>query len=68
MASLTPAEIQLQFERQHQNRAVDIIVANTVMLAAAYVAVALRFASRRLIHARLGADDWVMVVGLVRSN
>lgn len=67
MASLPPQEIQYQLEHQHENRAIDIIAANTVMLTAAYVAVALRFTSRRLMHATLGADDWVMAVGLVAS-
>ncbi len=65
MPSLSPEELQYQLEHQYQNRVADIIIANTIMLAAAYVAVVLRFASRRPMHATLGADDWMMVVGLV---
>lgn len=65
MPSLSPEELQYQLEHRYQNRVADIIIANTIMLVAAYVAVVLRFASRRLMHATLGADDWMMVVGLV---
>ena len=65
MAFLSPQEIQFQLAHQHENRVIDTIIANTVMLIAAYVAVALRFTARRLMHARLGADDWVMMLGLV---
>lgn len=65
MASLPPAEIQYQLVHQNENRSADIIAANTIMLVAAYIAVGLRFMSRRLMHATLGADDWMMVVGLV---
>lgn len=65
MASLSLEEMQFQLEHQHQNRAADIITANTVMLTAAYVAVVLRFVSRRLMRRNVGADDWMMVVALV---
>ena len=65
MASLPPAEIQYQLVHQNENRGADIIAANTIMLVAAYIAIGLRFMSRRLMHATLGADDWMMVVGLV---
>ena len=65
MPSLSPEELQYQLEHQYQNRAADIIKANTIMLAAAYVALALRFVSRRLMRATLAADDWMIVLGLV---
>ena len=65
MASLPPAEIQYQLAHRNENRVADIITANTIMLVAAYIAVGLRFMSRRLMHATLDADDWMMVVGLV---
>ena len=65
MASLAPEEIQSQLKRQHENKDADIIASLTIMLTVAYVAVALRLTSRRLMHTTLGADDWMMVLGLV---
>lgn len=68
MASLSPQERQSQEKYLRQNRVASIIVAGSIMLAAAYLTVALRFVSRRLMHLKLGADDWMMVLGLVCSD
>ena len=65
MADLSRAEFQLQLDQSYKDKAVNVIVASSIMLAAAYAAVALRFLSRRLGHAALGIDDWMIGVGLV---
>ncbi len=52
-------------KHQRQNSISSFIVAGLITLAAAYLAVALRFISRRLMHIKLEADDWMMVLGLV---
>ena len=65
MATLPPHELQYQLEHKGDNKKPDVIVSLAIMLAAAYLAVGLRFLSRRLIHAELSYDDWMMVVGVV---
>lgn len=65
MASTSPKELQSQLEHRYQDRAADIVTSNVIMMAAAYVAVFLRFISRRLMRTSIGADDWMMVMGLV---
>ena len=68
MASTSPKELQHQQDYQYQDRTADIITANVTMLTAAYAAVVLRFISRRLMRTSFGADDWMMVVGLVSPS
>ncbi len=68
MATLPTKAVQYQLAHKDQNRAVDLITSNIIMLTAAYVAVALRFTSRRMSHASLQGDDWMIVVGLVRPH
>lgn len=65
MMTLTAQDIKYQQDHKDHERTADIVAATVVMLTAAYVAVALRFISRRMSHATLQADDWMMVVGLV---
>ena len=65
MATLSSQNIRYQQEHKDENRASDMIIANVVMLSAAYIAVVLRFISRRLSHAELKADDWMIMLGLV---
>jgi len=65
MVSPSPQEVQSQMKHQRQNSISSFIVAGLITLAAAYLAVALRFISRRLMHIKLEADDWMMVLGLV---
>ena len=48
-----------------ESRVPSLITSGVICLSAAYVAVTLRCISRRLAHARFGADDWCMVLGLV---
>ena len=49
----------------HDSRVPEIIVAMAVCLPAAYIAISLRFLSRRVGKVPLKADDWWLVVGLV---
>ncbi len=63
--TFTPADILYQQNYKEENKAAQIIAANVVMLASAYVAVALRFLSRRMSHTTLQADDWMIMAGLV---
>ena len=68
MAYISSKELQHQRDYQYQDRTADIITSNVIMLTAAYVAVTLRFISRRLMHISPGADDWMMLVGLVSRS
>lgn len=67
MRALTAEDIKYQQDHKDQDRTADIVAANVVMLAAAYVAIALRFISRRTSNAALQADDWMITVGLVKT-
>ena len=62
----TPAEIQEQMLHVSDNMVPNIIAANTVCFTIACVAVALRFQARRILRIRYEADDWLILVGLVR--
>ena len=64
--SLPPQEEAYQLAHKDDNRSADVVAAVTICLVAAFVAVFLRFLSRKLSKAPLGADDWMIVVGLVR--
>jgi hypothetical protein len=66
MSTLSPEEIQYQMSHQNEDRAADIVVSISVMLAVAYVSVLLRVVARRMGGAQLKADDWMIMVGLVR--
>ena len=67
MASIpTPAEIKEQEMHITDDMAPNIIAASAVCFAIACVAVALRFRARRLAMIKYEADDWLIVVGLVR--
>jgi hypothetical protein len=66
MSTLSPEEIQYQMSHQNEDRAADIVVSISVMLAVAYVSVLLRVVARRMGGASLQADDWMIMVGLVR--
>lgn len=65
MATPSPQELHYQEEHRNENRGPEIISALAIMLAMAYVAVGLRFVSRRMVRAKLLYDDWVIVIGLV---
>ena len=61
----SPEVLQYQQKHRNDNRGPDIIVSLAIMLAMAYIAVGLRFLSRKMTRANLSYDDWVMVIGLV---
>ena len=65
MATLSPQEMQYQVANKNDNRDAAIVASLAIMLAAAYLAVGLRFLSRRMARVKLASDDWVMVIGLV---
>lgn len=59
-------EIQYQLAHIHQDRSNEIVVSHGVCIVIAVVAVILRFSSRRLCKAPLLADDYMIIVALVR--
>ncbi|KAL1856022.1 hypothetical protein Plec18167_000355 [Paecilomyces lecythidis] len=68
MPSLTPEQIQYQMSHKDDDRGPGIVVAISVMLAVAYVAVCLRVVARRLGGAPLKMDDWMIMFGLFLST
>ena len=66
MAAPSPAEIQYQLEHVHEDRSSDIVISHIVCMTLATVAVILRFTSRRLCKAAILADDYMILVALVR--
>ena len=61
----TPSEIQYQLAHINDDRASDIVISHAVVLPLAVTAVILRFISRRLCKARLGADDFMIIAALI---
>ena len=68
MASPSPDNIAYQRSHSHENRSKELIAACVVCLTAAYLAVPLRFLSRRLGKTALKADDYTIVIALVRNQ
>ena len=68
MATPSAAEIAYQTAHSSDDRRPTVIVPNIVCPIAAYVAVLLRFESRRIARTKLRADDWWIVAGLVRRR
>ena len=66
--TLPPAESAYQMEHIHDSRANDLLVSTIIFLALATIATSLRFASRRMVRAGCGVDDWVMLGALVRIS
>lgn len=64
---LAPTEILQEEENIHQNRGPEIIVSSTICIALATTAVALRFLARRITKLQIKADDYMMVLALVRG-
>ncbi|CAD6569435.1 MAG: hypothetical protein ASARMPREDX12_002446 [Alectoria sarmentosa] len=62
-----PTAAQVQYMEAHigDDKKASLNVASAICLVAAYVAVAMRFLSRRLIRAEYKADDWFIIAGLV---
>ena len=67
MDNLTSGDRQAQTFRRIEDKSDQTLVAYVVMLALAYVAVGIRFWSRRLSQATIKADDWTIGAGLVST-
>ena len=67
MGAPTPAEVSYWQTHQYDNRIPAIIVADVLCFSGASVAVILRFISRSIMKSALKMDDWIIVVGLVRT-
>lgn len=65
MSTLSKQEIEYEMLHASDNRGPNLIAAYAVCLSLAYVAVILRFISRRTAKIAWKADDWVLVAGLV---
>ena len=63
----TPEQIEYQLAHRHEDRSGAIIGAITAVTILATTAVILRFMSRRVIRAKIMADDYFTVAALVRS-
>ena len=62
--SLPTSAISYQEQHVDENKKPDLIAASAICLSAAYIAVALRFLSRRRARNSLQADDYSVVVAL----
>lgn len=65
MAQPLPSEIAYEKAHVNQSRQIDIAVSNGICLGIAYIALLLRFLSRRLARTKIGADDWWALIALV---
>ena len=68
MSELSKQELKYEILHKNDDRGPDLIAAYTACLALAYIAVTLRFISRRKSKNALLADDWTLVVALVRLH
>lgn len=68
MASLSPSDVLYQQAHINENKSAEIITACAICLTAAYLAVVLRFVSRRISKTSLEADDYTIIAALVRCN
>lgn len=62
----TAAEVQYMEMHIGDNRKASLIVVSAICLTVAFLAVAMRFLSRRLLRAEYKADDWFVIAGLVQ--
>lgn len=65
MSALTPQMIATLRASDTDNKTKAFIAGNAICLLAAFIAVVLRFASRRIARAKIGVDDYLIVVALV---
>ena len=65
MAEPSPSEIAYEKAHINQSRQVNLAVSNGICLGIAYIAVLLRFISRRLAKTPNGKDDWWTWIALV---
>ena len=68
-AQVTASPAEILYEQQHisDDRSGCLIAANVVCVSLAFIAVCMRFASRRMAMVKYKADDWLIISGLVRT-
>lgn len=69
-SKVTATPAQLLYEQQHitDNRTPEMIASHVICLTLAFIAVCLRFLSRRIGRIDYTADDWWIVNALVRLS
>ena len=62
-----PTAAQIQYMEAHigDDLKPAVLTADAVCVTAAYIGVAMRFFSRRLVGAKFKIDDWLILAGLV---
>ncbi|KAI4193618.1 MAG: hypothetical protein LQ350_008233 [Teloschistes chrysophthalmus] len=65
MATLPPGEVEYQLAHIRDDRSRELYASQSTCLALACIAVALKFVSRRLIKAKIMADDYMILFALV---
>jgi hypothetical protein len=67
MSALTPQMVATLQASDKDNKTKAYIAGNAICLVAAFIAVVLRFASRRVARAKIGIDDYLIVIALVEE-
>ena len=68
MAEPSPSEIAYEKAHIDQSRQINLAVSNGICLGIAFIAVLLRFISRRLAKTHNGKDDWWTWTALVSKS
>ena len=63
--SLPPGEAKYQLAHINDSKRAAIATAYIICVPIIFLAVVLRFVSRRIGRTKYGADDWIMLMGLV---
>lgn len=63
---MDPASVEYQHAHAYENKTPSFIASVSVVVTLATIGVALRLLARRLTTAKLGADDYVIILALVR--
>lgn len=66
--SISPARLEYQHAHAYENKTPAFLASVSVVVTLATIGVALRLLARRLTTAKLGADDYVIILALVRSR
>lgn len=64
----TPSDVQWQLDHIHDTKSRDILISHIVVLPLAVVAVVLRFISRRMCKGPIKADDYMIILALVKAT
>ena len=63
--SLPPKEAEYQLAHVYDSQRASVAITYIICLPTMILAILMRFVSRRIGHIEYGADDWMMVLGLV---